>query len=57
MFLELQLKSLRPEVVKVVCENQLYENVALVTDDTMADKLVKSQLNGIVKQPLRLGCL
>ncbi len=46
MFLELQLKSLRPEVVKVVCENQLYENVALVTDDTMADKLVKSQLNG-----------
>ena len=43
MFLELQLKSLRPEVVKVVCENQLYENVALVTDDTKADKLVKSQ--------------
>ncbi|MFR4512388.1 MAG: hypothetical protein ACLT4E_10175 [Clostridium sp.] len=33
----------------MVCENQLYENVALVTDDTMADKLVKSQLNGIVK--------
>ena len=55
MFLELQLKSLRPEVVKVVCENQLYENVALVTDDTMADKLVKSQLNGIVKAAIEAG--
>ena len=51
MFLELQLKSLRPEVVKVVCENQLYENVALVTDDTMADK----QLNGIVKAAIEAG--
>ena len=57
MFLELQLKSLRPEVVKVVCENQLYENVALVTDDTMADKLVKSQLNGIVKAAIEAGML
>ncbi len=55
MFLELQLKSLRPEVVKVVCENQLYENIALVTDDTMADKLVKKQLNGIVKAAAEAG--
>ena len=55
MFLELQLKSLRPEVVKVVCENQLYENVALVTDDTMADKLVKSHFIGIVKPAIEAG--
>ena len=39
MFLELQSKSLTPEVVKTVCDHELYENVRLVTDDTMADKL------------------
>ena len=55
MFLELQLKSLRPEVVKVVCDKVLYENVALVTDDTMADKLAESQLNGIVKNAVEAG--
>ena len=54
-FLELQLKSLRPEVVKVVCDKVLYENVALVTDDTMADKLAESQLNGIVKNAVEAG--
>ena len=27
MFLELQFKSLTPEVMKTVCDNELYENV------------------------------
>ena len=52
MFLELQFKSLTPEVVKTVCDNELYENVALVTDDTMADKLLTGHLN----KDYRDGC-
>ena len=55
MFLELQLKSLTPEVVKVVCDNALYENVALVTDDTMADKLLAGQLNKIIETAVKAG--
>ena len=55
MFLELQLKSLTPDVVRTVCENQLYENVALVTDDTMADRLLDGQLNKIVEAAVRAG--
>jgi len=55
MFLELQLKSLTPEVVKVVCDHALYENVALVTDDTMADKLLVGQLNKIIEAAVKAG--
>lgn len=55
MFLELQLKSLTPEVVKTVCENGLYENVALVTDDTMADRLLIGQLNKIIEAAVKAG--
>ncbi len=55
MFLELQRKSLTPEVVRTVCEKELYENVALVTDDTMADKLAEGQLNRIVEAAAAAG--
>ena len=55
MFLELQCKSLTPEVVKTVCDNELYENVALVTDDTMADKLLTGHLNKIIETAVRAG--
>lgn len=55
MFLELQFKSLTPEVVKTVCDNELYENVALVTDDTMADKLLTGHLNKIIETAVRAG--
>ncbi|OKZ71396.1 MAG: adenosine deaminase [Clostridiales bacterium 52_15] len=55
MFLELQFKSLTPEVVKTVCDNELYENVALVTDDTMADKLLTGHLNKIIEMAVRAG--
>ncbi len=55
MFLELQLKSLTEDVVRVVCNNGLYENVALVTDDTMPDRLLKGQLNRIVKAAVKAG--
>lgn len=55
MFLELQLKSLTPDVVKTVCENHLYENVALITDDTMPDRLLNGQLNHILRTAVQAG--
>ena len=55
MFLELQLKSLTEDVVRAVCNNELYENVALVTDDTMPDRLLKGQLNRIVEAAVKAG--
>ena len=55
MFLELQFKSLTPEVVKTVCDHELYENVALVTDDTMADKLLTGHLNKIIETAVKAG--
>lgn len=55
MFLELQMKSLTPEVVETVCRNRLYENIALITDDTMPDQLLDGQMNRIVRAAVRAG--
>lgn len=55
MFMELQHKSLTPEVVDTVCRYGLYENVALITDDTMPDQLLKGQLNRIVGHAVKNG--
>lgn len=55
MFLELQGKSLTKEVVDTVCRCQLYENVALVTDDTMPDMLLKGHLNRIAAHAAEMG--
>ncbi|MCC8027635.1 MAG: amidohydrolase family protein [Clostridium sp.] len=55
MFLELQLKSLTSQVVDTVCRYNLFENVALITDDTMPDKLLNGQLNLIVQHAVRMG--
>jgi adenine deaminase len=55
MFLELQMKSLTPETVQAVCDHHLYENVALVTDDTMPDHLLHGQLNRIVRVAVQKG--
>ena len=55
MFMELQHKSLTPEVVDTVCRHGLYENVALITDDTMPDQLLKGQLNQIVVHAVKNG--
>lgn len=55
MFLELQYKSLTKEVVDTVCRNQLYENIALITDDTMPDFLLNGHLNKIVAHAVSLG--
>ena len=55
MFLELQEKSLKEEVVEAVKRHQLYENVALVTDDTMPDRLMEGHLNRIVRLAVEKG--
>lgn len=55
MFLELQAKSLTKEVVEAVCSHGLYENVALVTDDTMPDHLLEGQLDRIVRIAVEAG--
>lgn len=55
MFLELQEKSLKEEVVEAVKRRKIYENVALVTDDTMPDRLMEGHLNRIVRLAVEKG--
>ena len=55
MFLELQRKSLVPEVVEVVNRYQLYEHLSIVTDDTMPDDLMKGHLNLNILQAVKAG--
>ena len=55
MFIEMQHKSMTLENIKFLIENNLYEHFALVTDDVMADKLVKGHLNEILKEAVKLG--
>lgn len=56
MFMEIQDKMLRPEVLEYIRENDLYEYCAFVTDDTMADTLWKEgQLNRVVEKAMAAG--
>jgi adenine deaminase len=55
MFVQLQKKSLTAENIAAVKDHQLFENVALVTDDVMADDLRHGHLNKIVQQAINLG--
>ncbi len=55
MFLELQRKSLNNETIKTVVANELYENVALVTDDVMPDELLHGHLNILVQKAIDFG--
>lgn len=56
MFFEIQDKMLKPEILKYICENQLYEYCSFVTDDTMADVLYeKGQLNYVVQKAIEAG--
>ncbi|WP_105203562.1 adenine deaminase C-terminal domain-containing protein [Neobittarella massiliensis] len=56
MFFELQNKMLKKEVIDFICENQLFEHTAFVTDDTMADVLVhKGHLNTVAAGAVELG--
>lgn len=56
MFVQIQSKSLKPEIIKLVQEYAMYERVALVTDDIMADELVdKGQLDKNLRKLIQLG--
>lgn len=55
MFLEIQEKSMTPENLRFLEENALFEHFCFVTDDTMADKLVKGQLNKLVEKAIEMG--
>ncbi|KYZ78076.1 adenosine deaminase [Anaerosporomusa subterranea] len=56
MFVEIQEKSLTPDIINFLIEQQMGEHFAFVTDDVMADSLVaKGHLNHIVKSAIGLG--
>ncbi len=56
MFLEIQDKMLKPQVLDYIRTNNLYEYCAFVTDDTMADTLWKEgQLNRVVEKAMEAG--
>ncbi|MDO4168346.1 MAG: adenine deaminase C-terminal domain-containing protein [Lachnospiraceae bacterium] len=56
MFMELQNKMLKSEILDYIREHQLYEYCSFVTDDTMADVLYqKGQLNYVVEKAIQMG--
>lgn len=56
MFFELQDKMLREEIISYIKENNLFEYVSFVTDDTMADTLYETgQLNAVVEKAVKKG--
>lgn len=56
MFVELQEKMLRPEILDYIKEHNLYEHCCFVTDDTMADQLKEQgQLNYVVRRAVEMG--
>jgi adenine deaminase len=55
MFIEIQEKSMTKENIDYLIENNLYEHFCLVTDDVMADNLIRGHLNGLVKKAVKMG--
>lgn len=56
MFMELQDKMLKDDVIGYIRDHQLYEYCGFVTDDTMADVLYKEgQLNRVVEKAIKKG--
>ncbi len=56
MFMELQEKMLKKEVLDYIRENHLYEYCGFVTDDTMADTLYQEgHLNKVVEKAIAKG--
>lgn len=47
---QLQEKTLRPDIIDHLCKNSLYENTSFVTDDVMADEMIS---HGILDHVLR----
>lgn len=56
MFMELQGKMLRPEILDYIIDNNLYEHTSFVTDDVMADTLwEEGHLDKIVRDAIAKG--
>lgn len=56
VFVELQEKSLRPEIIDYILQNDFYQHLALVTDDVMADSLAaEGHLDHLVRKITKLG--
>lgn len=56
MFVEIQAKMLKPEILAYIEENNLYEHFCFVTDDCMADEFAtEGHLDVIVRRAIALG--
>lgn len=54
MFVEIQEKMIREEIISHVKENNLYEHMAFVTDDVMVDDLYKKgHLDNVIKKAIK----
>ncbi len=56
MFVELQEKMIRKDILDFIIDNKLYDHMSFVTDDVMVDDLFEyGQLNKVVKKAIDLG--
>ena len=56
MIFQVQHKMAKPEIAKIIVENQLYENIAIVTDDVTPSNLINhGHLNDVVCQMVKCG--
>lgn len=56
MFVEIQEKSMTPEIIDYLARNQVDEHFCFVTDDVMADNFGKrGHLNVLLKKAIRMG--
>ncbi|EOH88871.1 adenine deaminase C-terminal domain-containing protein [Enterococcus villorum] len=55
MFIQFQNKSITPENMAVITENEYYDYSCLITDDVMADDLLEGHLNENLKKAVAAG--
>lgn len=55
VFIQFQNKSITPENMQVIIENNFYEQASIITDDVMADDLLYGHLNENVKKAVQAG--
>lgn len=56
MFIQIQEKSLKPDLFNYIIENNLFQHCAFVTDDVMADKLYENgHLDDVLRKAIKMG--
>ena len=56
MFVEIQEKSLKEKLIEFIKINNIYDSLALVTDDIMVDDLIKhGHLDNVIRQAIKTG--